>query len=199
MFTGIITATGTIKEITGKSADKTFRIDTGKLDLADVAVGDSICVSGVCLTVITLHNHGFSTDVSHETLSCTTMAGFKTGTRVNLEKALRVGDRLGGHLVSGHVDGVGRVTAIETDARSTRYAIEAPVDLRKYISRKGSVCIDGVSLTVNSTDDAGFSVNIIPHTAEETIFADYKTGTRVNLEVDLIARYLEGLLQNSGR
>jgi len=199
MFTGIITATGTIKEITGKYADKTFRVDTGKLNMADVAVGDSISVSGVCLTVIAQHDNGFSTDVSHETLSCTTMADFKTGTRVNLEKALRVGDRLGGHLVSGHVDGVGRVTAIEADARSTRYVIEAPEDLRKYISRKGSVCVDGVSLTVNSTDKAVFSVNIIPHTAEETIFADYETGTRVNLEVDLIARYLEGLLQNSGR
>jgi riboflavin synthase len=199
MFTGIITAVGTISRITDKGADRSLHIDTAGLDLADVTAGDSICVSGVCLTVVKLHAHGFTTDVSHETLSCTTVSDFKPGTRVNLEKALRMGDRLGGHLVSGHVDGVGTVMSIEADARSTRYGIGVPPALQRYISRKGSVCVDGVSLTVNVVDDTGFSVNIIPHTLEETIFTDYETGTRVNLEVDLIARYLEGLLRGGGR
>ena len=199
MFTGIISAIGTIRQISAKAADKTFRIDTAKLDLADVVVGDSICVSGVCLTAVDVYGDGFITDVSNETLSCTTFADFGPGTRVNLEKALRVSDRLSGHLVSGHVDGVGMVTDIQADDRSTRYEIEVPRDLRKYVCRKGSVCVDGVSLTVNTISGSGFSVNIIPHTSEETIFSDYRIGTRVNLEVDLIARYLEGLLQNSGR
>ena len=199
MFTGIITAIGTVRDISAKAADKTFRIDTGKLDLRKVIAGDSICVSGVCLTAVELYGEGFITDVSNETLSCTTFDDFEPGSRVNLEKALRVNDRLSGHLVSGHVDGVGEVTDIQADARSTRYEIEVPRDLRKYVCRKGSICVDGVSLTVNTITDSGFSVNIIPHTAEETIFADYRIGARVNLEVDLIARYLEGLLVSSER
>jgi riboflavin synthase len=194
MFTGIITAVGVISRITDKTADKTFRIDTGKLDLSDVAVGDSLCVSGVCLTVTARHANGFTADVSHETLSCTTFGDFHPGRRVNLEKSLRLDDRLSGHLVSGHVDGVGVVTGILPDARSTRYTIDAPRDLQKYIARKGSICVDGVSLTVNDINGAGFSVNIVPHTAGETEFPNYNVGTRVNLEVDLIARYLEGLL-----
>ena len=199
MFTGIITAIGTIKQISAKATDKSFRIDTGKLDLTDIAVGDSVCVSGVCLTAVEVYDAGFITDVSNETLSCTTFDDFEPGTRVNLEKALRVSDRLSGHLVSGHVDGVGEVTGILEDARSLRFEIEMPLDLRKAVCGKGSICVDGVSLTVNSVTGAGCSVNIIPHTSEETIFSDYKIGTRVNLEIDLIARYLEGLLQASGR
>ena len=173
--------------------DSRFRIDTGKLDLSDVKLGDSISVNGTCLTVIEIHDNGFSTDLSNETLSVTTHGDSKVATRVNLEKAMMVGDRLGGHIVSGHVDGVGVIRSMQEDARSTRYEVEVPGDLMRYVCKKGSICIDGVSLTINDVSDNSFSVNIIPHTMEETIFAEYRENSRVNLEVDLIARYLEGL------
>lgn len=197
MFTGIIEAIGTVSRITDKGSDKSFRIDTGKLDLSDLSVGDSICVNGVCLTAVDLSEQEFLTDVSNETLSCTTFSWLRIGDQVNLEKALKVSDRLSGHIVSGHVDGVGTIKSLLEDASSVRYEIEVPDDLARYICRKGSVCVDGVSLTVNEVENTVFSVNIIPHTSEETIFSNYHAGTKVNLEVDLIARYLEGLHRNT--
>lgn len=193
MFTGIIAATGKIELIEARGADSRFSIDTGKLDLSDVGIGDSICVNGACLTVIELFKSGFVTDVSTETLNVTSLSGLTWGSQVNLEKALMLGDRLDGHMVSGHVDGVGVVSSLIEDARSIRFSFTAPEDLRRYICKKGSICIDGVSLTVNEVDGANFGVNIIPHTMQETIFSSYSTGSKVNLEVDLIARYLEGL------
>jgi len=193
MFTGIITAVGTIAGIEELERDRRLRIDAAGLDLSDVAAGDSICVSGVCLTAISLDGREFTADVSTETLSCTTLAELITGARVNLEKALRVGDRLGGHLVSGHTDGIGTVLELGQDARSLRCRIRAPEELGRYICRKGSICIDGVSLTVNDVTDAEFGVNIIPHTLSGTTFSGYGEGTHVNLEVDIIARYLERL------
>lgn len=194
MFTGIITAIGEIGQIEQKDDDKRFEIKTGKLELGDVAPGDSISVNGVCLTVIELLSDGFRTDVSVETLSCTTFNGLQVGDPVNLEKAMQVGDRLGGHMVSGHVDGTGVITEIQSAARSSQYWIELPEALIKYVCKKGSICIDGVSLTVNEVKKNNVSVNIIPHTSEETIFRDYKRGSLVNIEVDIIARYLEGLM-----
>ena len=196
MFTGIITAVGTIRTIEDRGSDKRFIIDTGKLDMSDVAAGDSISVNGVCLTVVERENTGFTTDISIETLDCTTFALLHEGNRVNLEKSLKLNDRLGGHIVIGHVDGVGKIMNRKEDARSVRYEIEVPGTLKKYICKKGSVCVDGVSLTINETDNSNFSVNIIPHTLEETIFPDYSEGTRVNIEIDIIARYLEGLMRS---
>ena len=197
MFTGIIEATGKILSIDNMGEDSRFTIDTGKLDLSDVKLGDSISVNGTCLTVIELLDNGFATDLSNETLGVTTHGDSKTGTRVNLEKAMRVGDRLGGHIVSGHVDGVGVVRSFHEDARSTRYEFEVPGELMRYVCKKGSICIDGVSLTINEVSADAFSVNIIPHTMDETIFGEYRENSRVNLEVDLIARYLEGLQRDS--
>jgi riboflavin synthase len=162
--------------------------------MRDVRLGDSIAVSGVCLTVIDFTTQEFSADVSNETLSRTTLGGLKPGARVNLEKALTPTTRLGGHLVSGHVDGVGKVLERTHDARSVRFRIEAPAALAKYIARKGSICVDGVSLTVNAVMGAVFELNIVPHTLAETTLDEYAAGRRVNLEVDLIARYLERLL-----
>lgn len=193
MFTGIIAATGSILAIEDRGADKRFAIDTGKLDLSDVNIGDSISVNGTCLTVIELQENGFLTDLSTETLTVTTFAAAAVGTHVNLEKALMLGDRLGGHIVSGHVDGIGIITDFYEDARSLRYELAMPAELNRYLCKKGSICIDGVSLTVNDVLANAFFVNIIPHTMDETIFSTYKKGTQVNLEVDLIARYLEGL------
>ena len=193
MFTGIVTATGTVTGLTEQDGDMRLRIDSGALDMTDVAAGDSISVNGVCLTVLEPSVQEFQADVSAETLSCTTLGGLAKGSRVNLEKAMRLGDRLGGHLVSGHCDGMGTVLELERDARSVRLTIEAPAELARYICRKGSICVDGVSLTVNEVTDGEFGVNIIPHTMDQTIFTDYGAGTRVNLEVDIIARYLERL------
>lgn len=194
MFTGIIEAIGTIETVETGGSDKRFYINTGKLDLSDITTGDSICVNGVCLTVVELQDKGFLTDVSVETLSCTSFGSLKEGDHVNLERALRVSDRLSGHIVSGHVDGVGSVQSLKEVARSVQYDIEVPNELKKYICKKGSVCIDGVSLTVNEVKGNRFSVNIIPHTSEETIFSEYQVATQLNIEVDLIARYLEGLM-----
>ena len=193
MFTGIVTATGTVTGLTEQDGDMRLRIDSGALDMTDVAAGDSISVNGVCLTVLEPAVREFQADVSAETLSCTTLGGLAKGSRVNLEKAMRLGDRLGGHLVSGHCDGMGTVLELERDARSVRLTIEAPAELARYICRKGSICVDGVSLTVNEVTDGEFGVNIIPHTMDQTIFTDYGAGTLVNLEVDIIARYLERL------
>jgi len=193
MFTGIIAATGSIQSIEDRRADRRFTFDTGKLDLSDISVGDSISVNGTCLTVIELQARGFSTDLSTETLGLTTFAAALKGMQVNLEKALSLSDRLGGHIVSGHVDGIGLIRDFYEDARSLRFEIVVPVELNRYMCKKGSVCIDGVSLTVNDVVANSIFINIIPHTMEETIFSTYKKETPVNLEVDLIARYLEGL------
>jgi riboflavin synthase len=194
MFTGIIQAVGQIRRIEPQGGDVRLAIATGKLPMADVALGDSIAVNGVCLTAIALIGDSFAADVSRETLSLTTLGDLKPGSPANLEKALTLSTPLGGHLVSGHVDGVGRVLERSEDARSLRLRIEAPPDLARYIAHKGSVCVDGTSLTVNEVDGACFDLNIVPHTLEETVIAGYEAGTRVNLEVDLIARYLERLL-----
>lgn len=194
MFTGIIQSVGTIAALESRGGDVRLRMRTGKLDLADVRLGDSIAVNGVCLTAVDLPGDGFAADVSRETLSLTTLGDLVPGSRVNLEKALTLATRLGGHLVSGHVDGVGRVVERRDDARSVRFVVEAPAELARYIAHKGSICVDGTSLTVNAVSGARFDLNIVPHTLQETIMADYSPDTRVNLEVDLLARYLERLL-----
>lgn len=194
MFTGIIKAIGEVGQITPQGGDMRLSIESGGIPWAEFAVGESISVNGVCLTAVELSARGFLTDVSLETLEVTALKGLTTGSRVNLEPALALGERLGGHLVSGHVDCVGTIKARESAARSVRLDIEIPQEYRRYVAKKGSVCIDGVSLTVNEVSDALFSVNIIPHTADMTIIGDYKRGTVVNIEVDLLARYLERLL-----
>jgi riboflavin synthase len=194
MFTGIIQAIGHIEALTERGGDVRLSVNSGDLELADVALGDSIATNGVCLTAVELSSQGFAADVSRETLSLTSLHLLKPGSRVNLEKALTLNTRLGGHLVSGHVDGIGRVVERRSDARSIRFSIEAPAELAKYIAHKGSICVDGTSLTVNAVRGAVFELNIVPHTLQETIMEGYKVGSQVNLEVDLIARYLERLM-----
>ena len=194
MFTGIIEAIGHIEQVTPRGGDLRLTVATGDLDLSDVALGDSIATNGVCLTAVALSGNGFSADVSRESLSLTTLQYLNAGSRVNLEKALTLNTRLGGHLVSGHVDGIGRVTERREDARSIRFSIEAPAELARYIAHKGSICVDGTSLTVNAVSGSVFELNIVPHTLQETIMESYRVGTQVNLEVDLIARYLERLM-----
>lgn len=194
MFTGIIEAVGEIDELQPRGGDIRLRIRSGRLDLGDVNPGDSIAVNGVCLTAVQLPGDGFMADVSRETLSLTTLGSLHSGDRVNLEKALTLASRLGGHLVSGHVDGIGRVIERHDDARSVRFGIEAPAGLARYIAHKGSITVDGTSLTVNAVDGRRFELNIVPHTLQETIIGDYLPGRAVNLEVDLVARYLERLL-----
>lgn len=194
MFTGIIEAVGEVRASQRRQGDMRLRIATGKLDLGDVKLGDSIATNGVCLTVVDLPGDGFWADVSLETLAFSSLADLQVGSRVNLERALTPETRLGGHIVSGHVDGVGSVISVAEDARSIRFCIEAPAELAKYIAHKGSITVDGVSLTVNKVDGARFELNIVPHTMQETIFGGYQAGSSVNLEVDVIARYLERLL-----
>ena len=194
MFTGIIQCTGQLARSEARGGDLRLTITAPAMDFSDIAPGDSIAVSGACLTVVALGEHEFSADVSNETLALTTLGELREGGAVNLEKALRLSDRLGGHLVSGHVDGVGRIVAIEPDARSQRWLIEASHELARYIAAKGSVCVDGVSLTVNTVEGTRFSVNLIPHTFEVTTFAQRRPGDRVNLEADMMARYAERLL-----
>jgi riboflavin synthase len=193
MFTGIVLTKGSISNVERRGGDVRLRIEAGDLDMSDVALGDSVCVSGVCLTAIDPDAKGFFADVSVETLSRTTLGDLVAGDAVNLEKSLRLSDRLGGHLVSGHVDALGRVVSVEPDARSQRWRFEIPAQLAKYVAAKGSICIDGVSLTVNDVDATTFGVNLIPHTIAVTTFAVKKTGDAVNIEVDLIARYVERL------
>ncbi len=195
MFTGIIAAIGQVAALQHRGGDVRLQIAVGKLDISDVQMGDSIANNGVCLTVIDMDKHQLAFDVSRETLERSSLGMLKVGDKVNLEKALAVGDRLGGHFVSGHVDGLGRVMEMQTAARSTVFRVEVPEPLARYIAEKGSICIDGTSLTVNAVGPNWFEVNIIPHTMKETIIQYYQIGTKVNLEVDIIARYLERLLQ----
>jgi riboflavin synthase len=195
MFTGIIQAVGSVAAQQPSGGDLRLRIHTGKLSLDDVAIGDSIATNGVCLTVTELPGDGFWADVSRETLNFTTLGNLGLGSSVNLEKSLTPESRLGGHIVSGHVDGLGEIVSLQQDARSWRVVVRAPDDLAKYIAHKGSICIDGTSLTVNAVDGASFDLNIIPQTMLETVFEHYVIGSKVNLEVDVIARYLERLLQ----
>jgi len=195
MFTGIIQATGTIADLQEKGGDIAMAVNTGKLDMSDIELGDSIAVNGVCLTVVERSESSFTADVSRETLSLTSLAEISTGSKVNLEKALTLQTRLGGHLVSGHVDGLGEVLARKNDGRSEHFTIKVPDDLAKYIAAKGSITIDGVSLTVNRVDGSNFEINIVPHTLQETIIEQYQPGTKINLEVDVVARYLERLIQ----
>jgi len=196
MFTGIILAIGKIAAIERRAGgDCRLKIDTGKLSLADVALGDSIAVNGVCLTAVELGPHYFCADVSNETLSRTLLNTATIGTPVNLELALTPSTRMGGHIVSGHVDGIGKVIERKADGRSYRFTFKAPDDLAKYIAEKGSICINGISLTVNEVKGAEFSVNIVPYTLQETTLRNATVGTQVNLEVDLLARYMERLMQ----
>ncbi|WP_116366803.1 riboflavin synthase [Parahaliea mediterranea] len=194
MFTGIIQAVGEIAALQPSGGDLRLRVRSAGLPLDDVALGDSIATNGVCLTVTELPGDGYWADVSRETLDFTTLGALKVGARVNLEKALTPASRLGGHIVSGHVDGVGEVVSSAEDGRSIRFVLRAPDALAKYIAHKGSITVDGTSLTVNAVHGAEFDLNIIPQTMAETIFGTYAPGSRVNLEVDLIARYLERLV-----
>ncbi len=194
MFTGIVAAVGKVVARERRGQDMRLCFDTGSLDMGDVRLGDSIAVNGVCLTVVALGQQQFSADVSLESLRSTTIDSWQSGQSVNLEKALRLQDRLGGHVVSGHVDGVGEVTALGPEGRSVCIQIKCAQALMPYIAAKGSVCIDGVSLTVTNIRAQGFQLNIVPHTCEETIIAAYQPGSRVHIEVDLLARYAERLL-----
>lgn len=194
MFTGIVQDMGRIVALEPRAGDVRLRVAVERLPLDAVRSGDSIAVSGVCLTVVEHDAGGFAADVSNETLSLTTLGDLAPGSRVNLEPALRAGDPLGGHLVSGHVDGIGRVVSLVQDARSWRIRFETPPGLARYVARKGSIAIDGVSLTVNEVEGREFGINIIPHTFEVTTIGGYAPGRRVNLEIDTIARYVERLL-----
>ena len=194
MFTGIITAIGEVAKLEPRGGDVRLTINTGTLDLSDVRLGDSIACNGACLTAVELTGQGFVADVSVETLSLTTIGSWVTGQRINLEKAMQATDRFGGHIVSGHVDAIGEVTVIDEDARSWRFRVRAPSNIAKYIAHKGSITLDGTSLTVNTVQGADFELNIVPHTMNHTIMGDYILGSKVNLEVDLVARYLERLL-----
>ena len=194
MFTGIIQAVGEIRSLEPRGGDVRLTIATGKLEMRGVVLGDSIAVNGVCLTAVALEGPQFAADVSRETLSLTTLGDLKAGSAVNLEKALTLSTPLGGHLVSGHVDGVGEILQRDQDARSWRLRVQAPAELARYIAPKGSICVDGTSLTVNRVEGSVFDLNVVPHTIEETIIVAYRAGTRVNLEVDLVARYLERLI-----
>jgi riboflavin synthase len=194
MFTGLIEAVGRLaaREMRGGDARLTF--DVGMLGFDDVQLGESIAVNGVCLTVVAFGKHSFQADLSNETLSLTTLDGLPVGATLNLERAMRASDRLGGHMVSGHVDGIGSVLQITPDARAQRWIFAAPDALLRYIAQKGSICVDGVSLTVNAVGEAQFEVALVPHTITHTAFAQTTVGDAVNVEVDLVARYVERLL-----
>jgi riboflavin synthase len=196
MFTGIIQDTGTVAALSARGGDVRLAIRVGRLDLSKTAIGDSICVQGCCLTAVMVSGDLFEADLSRETLGLTTLGNLALGASVNLEPALRAGDALGGHLVSGHVDGVASVISQTTDARSTRLVIEAPLELARFIARKGSVALDGVSLTVNEVEGRRFGVNLIPHTRDVTTLGNLVPGAAVNLEIDPLARYVERLAQS---
>ena len=194
MFTGIIQSKGTIESLTPKGGDVELTVEAGKLGMSTVVLGDSIAVNGVCLTAVQLNANSFVADVSKETLSLTSLGDLSVGSPVNLEKALTLETHLGGHIVSGHVDGLGEVIERRDDGRSEWFKVRTPASLAKYVAAKGSITIDGTSLTVNRVNGCDFEINIVPHTLQETIIGNYQAGTKVNLEVDLIARHLERLL-----
>src|SRR5690606_1992243 len=194
MFTGLIEGVGGLAAREPRGGDVRLRIAVGTLPFVGVASGESISVNGCCLTVVAFDDAHFEADASNETLALTTLGALPVGAAVNLERAMRPDDRLGGHLVSGHVDGTGRVRSITEDARAQRWAFDAPAPLLRYVAKKGSICVDGVSLTVNAVDGGGFEVALVPHTVAHTAFAQAKVGDAVNLEVDLVARYVERLL-----
>jgi len=196
MFTGIIEATGRISAIHEQGGDWRLSLTSDLLNFSDVQLGDSVAVNGVCVTALDIHPRGFSADVSRETLAVTTLASLKVGALVNMEKALMPQSRLGGHIVSGHVDGIAELLNRRPDGRSERLVFRLPAELSRYVAHKGSICIDGISLTVNEVNGREFGVNIIPHTAERTTLLECRPGTRVNIEVDVISRYLERLLQD---
>ncbi len=196
MFTGIIKAMGKVAAIERRGGDVRLSVHSAAMPFSSYAIGESIAVNGVCLTAVALEDDSFATDVSTETLDVTVLGDLGVGDAVNLEPSLALGERLGGHLVSGHVDCVGSVVTRNEEARSVRFGIELPDEYARYVAKKGSVTVDGVSLTVNEVSRNHFSVNIIPHTAEATIIGNYTVGTRVNIEVDLLARYIERLLAN---
>lgn len=195
MFTGLIQGVGRLRALEPRGGDVRIHIDTGSLPFTDVAMGESIAVNGVCLTVVAFDARSFAADASTETLALTTLGALREGQPLNLERALQAQDRLGGHLVSGHVDGVGRVLDVHEDARAQRWRFSVPKALAKYVAKKGSICVDGVSLTVNGVDAESFDVALIPHTVSHTAFAETRVGDAVNLEIDLVARYVERLLQ----
>jgi riboflavin synthase len=194
MFTGIVRTMGKVSGLEPRGGDLRLVIDAPGFDWRAYKVGDSLCINGVCLTAVKLHKDGFETDVSRETLQVTTLAGMSSGVKVNIEPALALGEPLGGHLVSGHIDCMGKVRALRKDARSLRLEIEMPAEFARYVARKGSICVDGVSLTINAVSANTIELNIIPHTVESTIIGGYEVGTQVNIEVDLLARYIERLL-----
>ncbi len=195
MFTGLIQGVGRLRALEPRGGDVRLHLDTGTLPFVDVAMGESIAVNGVCLTVVAFDAESFAADASTETLALTTLGTLREGQPLNLERALQAHDRLGGHLVSGHVDGVGRVLDVHEDARAQRWRFSLPRVLAKYVAKKGSICVDGVSLTVNEVDAESFDVALIPHTVSHTAFAATRVGDAVNLEIDLVARYVERLLQ----
>ena len=194
MFTGIIEGVGRLARREARGGDARLRIEAGTLPFDNVRLGESIAVNGTCLTVVAFDADGFEADVSTETLALTTLGALPAGAAVNLERAMRPDDRLGGHLVSGHVDGMGTVESVTDDARAQRWRFTAPAGVLRYVARKGSICVDGVSLTVNAVDADGFEVALVPHTVAHTAFATTRPGDPVNLEVDLVARYVERLL-----
>ena len=194
MFTGIIEGVGRLATREARGGDARLRIEAGTLPFDNVRLGESIAVNGTCLTVVAFDANGFEADASTETLALTTLGALPAGAAVNLERAMRPDDRLGGHLVSGHVDGMGTVESVTDDARAQRWRFTAPAGVLRYVARKGSICVDGVSLTVNAVDADGFEVALVPHTVAHTAFATTRPGDPVNLEVDLVARYVERLL-----
>ena len=194
MFTGIIEGVGRLARREARGGDARLRIEAGTLPFDNVRLGESIAVNGTCLTVVAFDADGFEADASTETLALTTLGALPVGAAVNLERAMRPDDRLGGHLVSGHVDGMGTVESVTDDARAQRWRFTAPAGVLRYVARKGSICVDGVSLTVNAVDAEGFEVALVPHTVAHTAFATTRPGDPVNLEVDLVARYVERLL-----
>ncbi|MDH4047553.1 MAG: riboflavin synthase [Gammaproteobacteria bacterium] len=199
MFTGIVKTIGSVSRVESRGGDLRLTIRSSGLDWPVYEIGESFCINGVCLTAVRLHPDGFDTDLSRETMTVTALAGIAAGDRVNVEPSLALGERLGGHLVSGHIDCVGTVVTTARDARSIRLDVEIPMDFRRYVARKGSICVDGVSLTINSVSANTVSLNIIPHTVNSTIIGGYEVGTKVNIEVDLLARYIERLLSKDDK
>tara|TARA_Y100000031_G_scaffold63820_1_gene71653 strand:- start:220 stop:807 length:588 start_codon:yes stop_codon:yes gene_type:complete len=194
MFTGIIQAKGRVKDVTHSDKGALFVFESDSLDMSSVSIGDSIAVNGVCLTVIDFCDSNFSADVSQETLDCSIFDKLQIGQNVNLEKSLRLNQGIDGHLVSGHVDGIGKIDSISAEGESTRINIEIDQSLERYVAKKGSICINGVSLTVNSIENNIIGINIVPHTFTLTTFGELEVGARVNIEIDIIARHLEKLL-----